>query len=524
MFRRLIHTATATRSRSGIHTAIASRSRSGSEGRNVSQVSKPPTQEAYKEFGEFLWMVMLRLDNRVLGQAFKVLGNSDLTTRCLQGYLLHHRLKYTEIVGGQFPRLEKPLGFDDIGDYPVPYTHMIKLVDDVWEDAKRDSRGEPPLHYCTREETRLVHDFCRSLACRAEKEVFSGEPNVHELQEQARLFGAECWTRFLGLQSSNLTILIEEQSSSYATPVVPCTDFFSNASLTKCARSIKLAQEVADAGGLPQFPDHGGLVALYNFEKKHAYQLLLNCLKHIDKGYDERNLLWSSFENQQFYTVDVQVPGLSSLDQVHVEKHGRGVLVSTEMDVYRPEKLAVPPYANVDGLIANLQDEILTIRLPRVAAALEGTTSTVPIEDRDEAELDTTTSKRLQAAIVDDKLHHILRVEVPGVSREEVIVDNTGPELVVKTTANVFQQTKFKLPSSADVKQARASFWNGLLTIRVPKSATDTRELDATTSKRLKAAIASITTFLVSKFQACRKRLVARGSDCGTERLPAKEV
>ncbi|XP_024522968.1 uncharacterized protein LOC9663397 [Selaginella moellendorffii] len=156
-----------------------------------------------------------------------------------------------------------------------------------------------------------------------------------------------------------------------------------------CVRSLKLAQEVADAGGLPQFPDHGGLVALYNFEKKHAYQLLLNCLKHIDKGYDKRKLLWSSFENQQFYTVDVQVPGLSSLDQVHVEKHGRGVLVSTEMDVYCPEKLAVPPYTNVDGLIANLQDEILTIRLPKGATVLEGTTSTVPIEDRDEAELDT---------------------------------------------------------------------------------------------------------------------------------------
>ncbi|EFJ05396.1 hypothetical protein SELMODRAFT_431629 [Selaginella moellendorffii] len=189
-------------------------------------------------------------------------------------------------------------------------------------------------------------------------------------------------------------------------------------------------------GGLPQFPDHDGLVALYNFEKKHAYQLLLNCLKHVDKGYDERKLLWSSFENQQFYTVDVQVPGLSSLDQVHVEKHGRGVLVSTEMDVYRPEKLAVPPYTNVDGLIANLQDEILTIRLPKGAAALEGTTSTVPIEDRDEAELDT-------------RIFH--------------------------------EQTS-----------------QGRMT--------------------------SITTFFVSKFQACRKRLVARGSDCATERLPAKEV
>ncbi|EFJ05887.1 hypothetical protein SELMODRAFT_431202 [Selaginella moellendorffii] len=103
--------------------------------------------------------------------------------------------------------------------------------------------------------------------------------------------------------------------------------------------------------------------------------------------YDERKLLWSSFENQQFYTVDVQVPGLSSLDQVHVEKHGRGVLVSTEKD-----------------------DEILTIRLPKMVAALEGTASTVPTEDCDEAELDMTTSKRLKAAIIDDK-HH---VKVPG--------------------------------------------------------------------------------------------------------------
>ncbi|EFJ27030.1 hypothetical protein SELMODRAFT_412616 [Selaginella moellendorffii] len=252
---------------------------------------------------------------------------------------------------------------------------MIKLVDGVRENAIRDLRG--------REETRLVHDFYRSL-------------EVHELQEQARVFGAESWTRFFRLQSTNLTALVHERSISHATPVVPCTEFFSDAPLTMCARSLKLAQEVADAGGLPQFPDHGGLVALYNFEKKHAYQLLLNCLKHIDKGYDKRKLLWSSFENQQFYTVDVQVPGLSSLD------HGRGVLVFTEKDVFRPEKLAVPPYANVDGLLTNLQDEILTIRLPKGAIALEGTASTVLIENHDKAELAfsaAATSKRLKATI-----------------------------------------------------------------------------------------------------------------------------
>ncbi|EFJ05899.1 hypothetical protein SELMODRAFT_431176 [Selaginella moellendorffii] len=49
--------------------------------------------------------------------------------------------------------------------------------------------------------------------------------------------------------------------------------------------------------------------AAFHFEKKHAYQLLLNCLKHIDKGYDKHKPLWSSFENHQLYSVDVQVPG-----------------------------------------------------------------------------------------------------------------------------------------------------------------------------------------------------------------------
>ncbi|EFJ26833.1 hypothetical protein SELMODRAFT_412647 [Selaginella moellendorffii] len=49
--------------------------------------------------------------------------------------------------------------------------------------------------------------------------------------------------------------------------------------------------------------------AAFHFEKKHAYQLLVNCLKHIDKGYDKRKPLWSSFEKQQLYSVDVQVPG-----------------------------------------------------------------------------------------------------------------------------------------------------------------------------------------------------------------------
>ncbi|XP_024532681.1 uncharacterized protein LOC9640685 [Selaginella moellendorffii] len=516
MFRRLISAS----SRSGIRTASA---------KTLSQVSKPLTEDAYREFGEFLWMVMLRLNNRVLGQVFKAVGDCDSTTVCFEGHLLDHMLKYTEIVSGEFPPpAEKPLGLDDIGDYPIPYTHMIKLVKNASEDARCRLHGEPPIHQRTKEETRLVHDFCRTVACRAEKEVFSGEPNVHELQEQARLFGAECYPKFFGLQSTNLSVLIQEHSESYATPVVPRKIFWREY-LTRCARSLELAQKVADAGGLPQFPRHGGLVALYNFEKKHAYQLLLNCLKSIDKGYDERKLLWSSFENQQFYTVDVQVPGLTSLNQVQVNvaKDGPGVLVTTEKDVFRPERLAVPPYANVDGAIVNLQDEILTIRLPKGDAVLEGTVPalpvedfdetkldktknkvddehhhevpallreevivdsasvkpqgdgelegtalTLPIEDLDETKLDKTKNKPIKATSVDDEHHHILRVEIPGMSREEVIVDNIGPELIIKTSDNVFQQRKFRFPLRADMKQARASFRNGLLTIRVPKSTT----------------------------------------------------
>ncbi|XP_002972366.2 uncharacterized protein LOC9651562 [Selaginella moellendorffii] len=415
-----------------------------------------------------MWLVMLRLDNRVLGQVYRALGESDGATGCFQANLLDQTLKYTEIVSGEFPPVKKPLGFDDIGDYPIPYTHMIKLVDDATKNAIRCCRGEPPIHHRTQEETRLVYDFCRNVACRAEKEVFSGEPNVHELQEQARAFAAECYAGIFGLQSTNLTSLVDVRSRSFATPVVPRT-FFSSDPLGKCLRSLELAQEVADAGGLPEFPHHGGLVALYNFEKKHAYKLLLNCHKY-KKGYDERKLLWSSFENQQFYTVDVQVPGLTSLDQVSVVKDGQGMRVSTEKDVFRPERLPVPPYADVDGAIHNLQDEILTIRLPKGASALKWTASTVPIDDLDETELNKTKRRSIRATTADDEHHHILRVEVPGLSREEVIVDCAGPELIVKTSGNVFKQKKLKLPSSADLKQARASFRNGLLTIRVPKS------------------------------------------------------
>ncbi|EFJ26683.1 hypothetical protein SELMODRAFT_413077 [Selaginella moellendorffii] len=454
-----------------VHTARRASSSSSSKGKKLPQVSKPPTDDAYNEYGEFLWMVMLRLNNRVLGQVFRALGDSDRATGCFQAHLLDHTLRYTEIVSGDFPPpSEKPLGFDDCGDYPCPYPHMIQLVNIASEDDFRHFRGEPPIHHPTQEETRLVHDFCRSAACRAEKEVFSGEPNMQELQEQARVFAAESYPNLFGLQSTSLTSLIHERSPSYATPVVPHA-VFSSDHLKRCARGLRLAQEVADAGGLPQFSQHGGLIALYNFEKKHAQQLLLNCLKH-NKGYDKRKLLCSSFENQQFYTVDVQVPGLTSLDQVRVANDGQGVRVSTEKDVFRPENLVVPPHADVNGAIVNLQDEILTIRFPKGAAALKRTASTVPIEDRDEAELDTTTNKRIEATTVDEEHHHTLYIEVPGLSREEVIVVCSGPDqLTVKTSANVFKQRKFKLPTTADLKKTRAFLQNGLLTIHIPKSA-----------------------------------------------------
>ncbi|EFJ26469.1 hypothetical protein SELMODRAFT_413095 [Selaginella moellendorffii] len=333
------------------------------------QFLRPLTNEAYRGYGDFL---LLRLDNRVLGQVFRALGECDGATGCFQANLLDQTLKYAEIVSGEFPPpAEKPLGFDDIGDYPIPYTHMIKLVDNATENAIRCCRGEPPIHHRTQEETPLVHDFCRNVACRAEKEVFAGEPNVHELKEQARAFAAE---------------------------------------------SLELAQEVADAGGLPEFPHHGGLV--YNFEKKHCCHKYNKAMASILPG------------NQQFYTVDVQVPGLTSLDQVTVVKDGQGMRVSMEKDVFRPERLAVPPYADVH-----------------------------------------TKRRSIRANTADDEHHHILCVEVPGLSREEVIVDCAGPELIVKTSGNVFKQKKLKLPSGADVKQAKASFRNGLLTIRVPKSA-----------------------------------------------------
>ncbi|EFJ04376.1 hypothetical protein SELMODRAFT_432472 [Selaginella moellendorffii] len=339
----------------------------GSKGSQVSKL----TDKAYKEYGEFLWMVMLRLENRVLGQVCRALNDCDATTGCFESHLLRHTLEYNEIVSGKFPPVEKPLGFDDNGDYPCPYPRMIKLVDDAWEDNFRRFCKEEPIHHRTQEETRLVYDFCRSAACRAEKEVFSGEPNVHELQEQARVFAADCYPKLLGLQSTNLSNLIEEVSYT----VIPEASFSSN-DLRRCAKSLELAQAVADAGGLPQFSQHEGLVALYNFEKKHAYQLLLNCCKH-NKGYDERKLLWSSFENQQFYTVDVQVPGLTSLDQVRVETDGQNVRVSTKKNVFRPKKFVIPSYADVEGAIVNFQDEILTIRLPKGDAVLKETLPTM---------------------------------------------------------------------------------------------------------------------------------------------------
>ncbi|EFJ26973.1 hypothetical protein SELMODRAFT_412530 [Selaginella moellendorffii] len=167
--------------------------------------------------------------------------------------------------------------------------------------------------------------------------------------------------------------------------------------------------------------------------------------------------------------------------QVHVAKDEQGrVRVSTEKDVFHPENIVVPRYANVDGAIVNLHDEILTIRFPKGAAALKRTASTVPIDDLDETELNKSIdlmflfflhllivsgfslqNQPLKATSADDEHHHILRVEVPG------------QELIVNASGNVFKQRKFKLPSSADVKQARASFLNGLLIIRVPKSATE---------------------------------------------------
>ena len=178
-------------------------------------------------------------------------------------------------------------------------------------------------------------------------------------------------------------------------------------------------------------------------------------------------------ETDEAYEYAADVPGIRPAD-LEISVEGDEFTLCGKARGGRFERrLRLPRDAESAAASATLEHGVLTLRVPRTAAAqIQVTRAEEPAEPAEGS--------------------HCVRLELPGVRTEDLHVAVQGGELAVtgksKRGGREYRVARrLTLPRDANVEQAAASHTDGVLTIQLPK-------LEAPAAKRLKIEPASTLT------------------------------